>query len=812
LKRNHDEFLARPLRWNNDENAQRERQQQENQEAKMLDIFKSTKIQCTITQMLLFIMSFSNLSYAKGKINGIVTDRETGSPLPGANVRIVGTPWGAATASDGRFVIPNVPDGTYNVEASMMGYEPQRIENQFVEENLAIELKFVLTEKPVQLQDVVVTPGHFAIMRQQPAVQQTLTREDIRSIPQFGEDIYRAVQRLPGISGNDYSAKFTMRGGENDEVLVLLDGLELYEPFHLKDINGGGLSIIDVEAIGGIKMMTGGFPAEYGDRLSGVFNIDSAQPTPGRRKTALGISFMNARLMSEGTFNNDRGQWLVSARRGYLDLISGLVDPQSTFRPTYYDVLSKVQYQLTGNHTLSLNFLHAGDDLNIEDDDDGDVAATSYGNSYGWLTLKSVLSPKFYAQTVLSAGRVGQNREGTDFDGSSGEVRAFVTDKRHFNVFALKQDWSFHLTGRHLLKWGFDAKRLTSSYDYFNRDRFITHLDANSILFDYDTTAINLTPDGNEFGVYLTDRMRLSEPLTAEFGLRYDRNSYTNDDKLSPRLNLAYTFGRRSVLRLGWGRFYQSQGINEIDVQDGDDTFYPTELAEHRVIGVEHGFANGINFRVEAYQKRLSDLRPRYHNLSGSLEFFPEVEDDRIRLEPENGEAKGIEVFVKKDAGGKFSWWGSYAYATAEDKIDGRNVPRNFDQRQTIYLDLNYRPSPKWRINMAWQYHTGWPVTEAGFEKVVLADGAFYYRKIYGPINAGRYPAFHRMDLRVNRYISTSTGRVSLFLEIVNLYNRFNVRNYYYNDVRLPSGGFTFVRKAERWFPRLPSLGVSWEF
>ncbi|MDP6967308.1 MAG: NAD-binding protein, partial [Candidatus Marinimicrobia bacterium] len=145
-----------------------------------------------------------------------------------------------------------------------------------------------------------------------PGVPQTLSREEIRTMPQLGEDIYRAIGRLPGISGGDFSARFNVRGGDHDQVLVTLDGLELQEPFHLKDIAGGALSIVDLEVVGGVDLMTGGFPADYGDRQSAVLDMESRTPGPGRRISA-GVGLTNIRVLAEGgTGDMD---WLLSARR-----------------------------------------------------------------------------------------------------------------------------------------------------------------------------------------------------------------------------------------------------------------------------------------------------------------------------------------------------------------------------------------------------------------------------------------------------------------------------------------------------------------
>ncbi len=740
-----------------------------------------------------------------GNVFGRVIDRNTREPMLGVYLRVLGTRWGAVTDVAGNYKILGVPAGAYTLEASRLGYEKQQIEKLVVQADSTTRANFELLETELSLKEIVVTPGSFDLMRDEPATQQALSREDIQSIPHFGEDIYRAIKRLPGIASNDYSARFTIRGGEHNEVLVLLDGLELYEPFHMKDINGGALSIVDVQAIGGITLMTGGFPAEYGNRLSGVFNITSASPAASRRRTSLGLSFMNARFMSEGTFAGNKGQWLFSGRRGYLDLVMDIVEPESNFRPTYYDVLSKIEYRVHPKHALAFNLLHAGDALDFEEEDY--FAATSYGNSYAWLTLKSFPSTKISVQTVASLGQVRQERSGRELTANATIVRAAVEDERSFQVYALKQDWSFTPHANHLLKWGVGVKQLRAEYDYFNRERFLTNAAAG-----YDTIAIAQEPRGQIFNAHIADRVRLTSALTAELGVRYDRASYTRDAQFSPRVNLAYALRENTALRLGWGRFFQEQGLHELRVEDGEKNFHPAELAEHRVLGVEQQFQNGVNLRVEGYHKRLSRLRPRYVNLEGDLEFFPEVVEDRVRLLPTVGEAKGVEIFMKRDANGAFGWWGSYAFAVVEDEIAGKAVPRNFDQRHTLYLDFTYRPSAKLRLNLAWQYHSGWPVTPASVVAIPRGNGSVEYRTVYGEINTERYPAYHSLDLKLNRYFDAARGRVSIFLECVNFYNRKNVRNYFFEDERVRNGAVVFVRKADYWLPRLPSLGVSWEF
>jgi hypothetical protein len=393
----------------------------------------------------------------RGAIEGRIVDAETKEILVGSSVAIVGGLTGTRSNVEGDFSLSKLAPETYSLNISHVGYESREYDDLVVNAGETMHLDVELTPKPISVKNIVVSPSRFAIMETTPSVQQSLSRKDIESMPQFGEDIYRAVRRLPGTSSNDYSAKFTVRGGQHDEVLVLLDGMELYEPLHLKDIDGGALSIIDVAAIEGIDLMTGGFTAPYGDRMSGVFDIKSKRPPVNERKYSVGISFMNARAMSHGSFAENKGLWLFSARRGYLDLIMDMVDPESNFRPKYYDVFGKGQYQLSPSHVLSAHILHAGDDLFLVDDENGeqDTVETGYDNSYIWLTLHSALKPQLTVRTIASLGIVSNLREAsstfsdTTFDASA-------SDEREFSFVGLKQDWEYELSDRVFIKAGFE--------------------------------------------------------------------------------------------------------------------------------------------------------------------------------------------------------------------------------------------------------------------------------------------------------------------------------------------------------------------
>ena len=219
-----------------------------------------------------------------GAIKGALEDQSSRMPLDWASVTLEDTRRGTISNQDGEFTISRVPPGEYTLIVVRMGYTTHRVEGIVVRADETVVLPSVAMEKQaIPLKEIVVSPGSYTLMGSETSVRQTLSSEDI-VIMGWAEDITRAVQRSPGIVSDEYGAQFSIRGGDVDEVLVLLDGMQIYKPFHQKDFGGGIFSTVDIEAIEGVDLLTGGFTADYGDRMSGVLSMQSKTPGMDRVK------------------------------------------------------------------------------------------------------------------------------------------------------------------------------------------------------------------------------------------------------------------------------------------------------------------------------------------------------------------------------------------------------------------------------------------------------------------------------------------------------------------------------------------------
>lgn len=661
---------------------------------------------------------------------------------------------------------------------------------------------------PTVHEEMVVTPSHISLLREEPVAFVDLSREEILALPRLGDDLFRSLSLLPGTASNDVSAQFHVRGGRRDETQILLDGQELYQPFHLPDFDNA-VSFVAPETLREADLMTGGFPARYGDRMSGVLDMTTVTPS-GSPRFRIGAGLPGGSAGASGALGGDRGGWIVEARRGSTDLVGRYLEVEE---PRYWDAFGKLDYRLDAHHGLRLNVLHSGDRLLFEemDEEEHERLRTAYDSTYGWLTYRAVLGNRLYVDTAGSWAQIRQRRSGTE---DEDEVDFSVLDDRDTQVVGARQSWSFAATTRQTLDWGWQLRRFDTRYNYFGTVHFDTPLSRIR-----DTSDDTRTRFAGRFRVehqsaYLADRVRLLEPLTLELGLRYDRYRLTGDDLLSPRLNLAYAVSDDSVVRLAWGRFGQSQRPYEVQVEDGETGLHPVEESEHRVLGFEKILGRGtaardLAFRVEVYQREVFNPRPRFENLFEPINFFPESQPDRVRIAPRRSRAQGVELFLRGHLGPKVAWWANYAYATTDDEIDGAWVPRSFDQTHSLNLDFDWKVNENWRLNVAWRFHTGWPTTPLTMEQVSGGGADVEWAPVLGSLNGDRMPVYHRLDLRVSRDWRWQRIALEAFVDVQNAYDRQNVGGF---DYEIDEETGALLKDSEVWPGILPAFGVSVRF
>jgi len=701
-------------------------------------------------------------------------------------------------------VLTRGPRGQWLITQGLPNLQARLAESQAV---LITPNSQVETSRPID--EIKIVASRYTMYSWDAGTRQFLSGEEIRLLPHIADDVFRAFHRLPGAAANDFSAPFNLRGGMVDEVKVVLDGLELFEPYHMRTLFNP-LSIIDPGIIDNVNVLTGGFTANRGNQMSGVIDITSKWATT-EPVHELGVSFINAFARSTGAIG-DRGSYQVSARRGYLDLLadSVAVDDEE-FSPRYSDVFAKAGFAVSDTSNIDAHVLIASDSVKFENLTEREAGDAESSLQYFWVTTDTEVNDRLRWTNLVSKGKVKNLDEGASRNLPAEYIDRFY--RREVDVSSLQTSFSLLVGESHLWAFGARYRKLSADYDY--------RIDSwrQSAFYD-DGTPLIIRRDivtkrkGDEIGIYSSYRYRPAEWSTLEVGLRWDKQSYTDtgdDTQLSPRLNVLFNLSEQTDLRFGWGYFYQPQGIHQLQVEDGIEHYFPASRAEHLVAGIRQVFRSDLELQVDIYQKKYSDLRPRFENVLDSFEYAAESDFDRVRIDPDSAISRGLEITLRDRYSDSFNWWFNYTWSVAEDNIAGIAVPRSWDQRHAFTGSLTWRYRD-WVLSVVGRFHSGWPRTPLLLEPILDAGGSII--AIDGDLsqrNQSRYDDYARVDLRLSRSISLEQSTFKFYLELFNVFDTRNECCVAGHDLTIGST-VTASPNYDAFLPFFPSFGFVWTF
>jgi hypothetical protein len=649
------------------------------------------------------------------------------------------------------------------------------------------------------IEDIVVTASRYSLAADVPDVHTFLTQMEVAALPRFADDALKAVHRLPGAASNGLSGLAHMRGGEENETQVIFDGLPLYEPFHLRLLQSP-TSVLDERVLDGVDVYAGGFTAEFGDRMSAIIDARSVHPEEDAHYE-LGLSTFHVNALAARRFDSGRGQWVAAVRGSNLDLTADMIN-FDLGEPRYFDGFGRLDYAFSDSTRGSLHVLAANDSVQVTNSTGTETADARYENLYAWATLEHKWSPRLAGRALVSFTGVSSERDGVVDE--PGKRHGAFDDKRDYDVAGLKLDASYS-GERWLHRFGAEVRSLKATYDYTGAVAFaegypFPDSPATTVVHD-----LAPQPSGNHYAAYFTSRFRATDRLTAEIGLRWDEETYSPDadNELGPRVNLVWNLTAATRLRASWGRYQQFQGIEELQVEDGVDEFQPAQHSDHAILGLEHDFHDGYALRVEAYRKNYGQLRARYETLFDPLSLAPELRWDRVAIAPQSGRADGAEFLLTRKGSGPWSGWFSYAWSHVEDRTDGEETVRSWDQTNSVQGGATWADRG-WQVTLAGSYHTGWPVTP-----VEVVSGSTV---VVGPRNATRYAHFATLDLRVSREFALRYGSLNLFAEVTNMLDRKNPCCVDYDFESDESANVVIEREYRNWLPLVPSFGLLWKF
>ena len=753
-------------------------------------------------------------------IKGFVYEESTGEPMMFTNVYLKGTTFGSTTNENGYFNINRIPDGQYTLLITSVGYDT--ISESFsLSRNQTISRKYFLRETSQQLETVTITADKIEARTETKTSVITVTPKTITKIPSVGgqADFAQYLQVVPGvIFTGDQGGQLYIRGGSPIQNKVLLDGMVVYNPFH----SIGLFSVFDTDIIRNADVYTGGFGAEYSGRISSVMDISTRDGNKKRISGKIGGNTFGAKLMLEGPLKKAKTpdetsmSFIISAKNSYLEQTSKYIYPYASENGlpfNYQDFYGKISLNAPNGSKFNLFGFSFNDKVNNY------MSLSDFGwNSYGVGTNFLIIPGK---APVMIEGNIA-------YSSYTARMRETDSPDRYSKISGFNAGFDFtQFFGKSTLKYGIEMlgyKTNYLTYSVYGHQK-IGGDDENS----------------TELGAYVKYKASVGRFLIEpSFRLQY----YPSVTKggLSPEPRLAIKYNTTDWLRLkaAVGMYSQNfvaatsdrdvvnlfygflSGIDNMpSTYNGEEIKSYLQKANHYILGAEFDLGKNVTVNVEGYWKDFVQLTNINRN-----KIYPESQSDvpdllKKDFVKETGDAYGCDISVKFE---DKHWyiWAVYALGfvtreyekAVENEVVLTQYAPHFDRRHNVNVIVTYTAGSKrqWEFSGRWNFGSGFPFTQVqGFyEYYSFQDGInFDYTNtngemgiLYGELNEGRLPTYHRLDIDVKRkFYFTENIMLEAALGVTNVYNRNNV--FYVNLV---------TSDVARQLPILPTFGLTFSF
>lgn len=761
---------------------------------------------------ILFIVLFIilQLSLISQTIEGKITDFNL-NPLAAVNISIIDQSGGLISDNNGSYKVNIKANRSYVIAFSFIGYETEKIRVPMLKKGQKYTLNISLKESNTLLDDIIV--------KDQKSRKNNLSRiktKHVEVIPGSGGGIESVLKTLPGVSSaNELSSQYSVRGGNFDENLVYVNGIEVYRPFLIHSGQQEGLSFVNTDLVGSILFSAGGFSAKYGDKMSSVLDIKYKQP----KKTAssLSLSFLGGSAHLEGISKNRRFSYLLGIRHKSNQYLLSSLDTEAEYVARFSDLqtylnykintnwdislltnISKNQYQMipqnrntdfgTFNEALRLTVFFEGQELDKYETYFGALSTKFNPNTKVQLELTGSAFQTFEQENFDILGEYWlyqlDNNLGSDnfgdvaFDRGVGKYIKHARNSLDARVINFSHKGNYNDKDISLV-WGLkfqneDINDMISEWTLIDSAGFTlphpydsigstSNSDQQVLMNEILKTDINIS--STRQSGYLEYSQDLNN-FSLNAGTRSSYWSYNEELLVSPRISLAYapSWEKDVVFRLASGIYYQSPFYKELRYPDGQlNNNIESQKSIHYVIGSDYLFYKwGRPFKwiTELYYKKLDNLIPY------------KVDNVRIQYLAENnskGYATGVDFKINGEFVSGVESWASLSIMQTEEDIIGDfyidengntvepgYIPRPTDQRVNFSLFFqDYIPGNlnyKMHLNMI--YGSGLPFGPPKSEK---------YEDIL------RIPDYRRVDIGFSAILKSENKRSK-----VNFMNVFN--------------------------------------
>lgn len=790
---------------------------------------------------LFFLLSNTVIFSQNITINGQIIDKNTGEKLINATIYEKNSGKGVLSNNYGFYSLSIPKDQPITLLVSYLGYQ---LITKNISTNENVKLDFHLQSENLLEEVIITSTKEKPIEKRNEMSTISIPVKEIEMLPALGgeSDILKAIQLMPGVqSGNEGSSGLYVRGGSPDQNLILLDDVPLYYVNHL----GGFVSTFNTDAINNVKLIKGGFPAQYGSRLSSILDI---RMKDGNRKEFHGkamIGLVASKVSIEGPIKKDTSSYIISYRRMLYDLITQplsklVTDGGAGLGYHFYDFNAKINHQFSDNNHIFLS-IYMGDDrfnTNYKEKANGGKNKVKnimkWGNNLVAFRWNHIYNTKLFSNVTLAYTRY---RFMTEFSNKNTQNNEKLKSLRSFKSgiydTSAKIDFEYFATANYKLKFG-----LSSIYHKFTPGvNEIKRSEANASVID--TLFGNNNLYALENAVYIENEIKIGEKFGANIGFR--ASSYNVNGKnfysLEPRVLFNYLITENMSIKASYATMQQnvhlltSSGVGfPMDLWvPATDKIIP-QKSQQLAIGIAKSIEEGVyEFSAETYYKKMQHLinyKEGASYLTASTNW-----EDKVETNGE-GESYGLELLAQKKEG-KSTGWVSYTYSKSTRQFEninkGKIFPYKYDRRHDLSIVFNHKLKKHIDFSATWVFGSGNPVTLAT-GKYILPDnvGNFHLddsnfhdfaseADIYSGKNNFRMRAFHRLDIGVNFRKQKKRGVRTWNISIFNLYNRQNSYYYFFDykdefDIYIDNNSDELVLKQQSLFPIMPSISYCFKF
>jgi len=714
-----------------------------------------------------------------------------------ANVRVVAklTDRSTITDADGAFTL-ELPSGPQELYITTVTYGLVK-KSINVGEGTNSTIEIALNEDAAALtENVTISSGPFESTRTTSTFEQTLNKRELQATSSILlSDPIRAAQTLAGVGSNDdFRSEFSVRGAGFDRVGVWLDGV-LTDNFVHTVAGGypdtGSLSVINSDAINSVSLLSGGSPANFGNRTAAVLDLDSRDGNRVKPAGRIAAALSGISGIVDGPISSGKGSYLVAARKSYVGYLVRRINDQNEFANNppilgFADVQGKLLYDLSERNQVGVSAIFGNFDYDRNRDREllfvNSVFRGDSHNSLFNAHWNFTPNPRVFWQTRFFAQKTSFKNVNRD------ELILNDGDRSQFGV---RSDVSFQLPQSNRLEAGLYVRSL-------NVNSVSQRFSFANVPFDFGS----FDEDGTEQAYYAQDTWK-NERWGLQFtgGLRVEHSEITSQTLSSPRASLSWSINEHWRVHAMVGRYYQFPDFEQVFGRLGSRDLR-AERATNVSGGVEALLGDRVRLSFEVFNREDGDLffslsEPR---LDGGFVSFGEF-PFRNSL---NGHARGFELTLQRRSANKLAGWISYSYLRTKltDSQTGLSFVADNEQRHLLNTYASYRFTDTWNLSSVFRYGSGPPIP--GFFR--QAGDIFF---LSDRRNEVRVPDYARLDVRVSKAFLFKRWKLTATGEVLNLLNRNNLRYAGFDDFSISGRVFG---QLDRVLPILPSAGVVIEF